>query len=190
MLGVTMYLTTEIAAIPLLWVIPLALYLLTFILTFARLPILPHSWMVRALPMAAVMLALLLNIASVAQPIFLALHLVVFFLAAMVGHGELVQCRPPREHLTAFYLAMSCGELLGGLFNALIAPLVFDRIAEYPLALVLACLVMPKTTTDASERWSRSLDWVLPLCLGILTWGLVTGLQSRSGSQRDDQVGD
>ena len=65
MLGVTMYLTTDIAAIPLLWVIPLALYLLTFILTFARRPILPHSWMIRALPMAAVVLALALSVSSV-----------------------------------------------------------------------------------------------------------------------------
>ena len=186
MLGVTMYLTTDIAAIPLLWVIPLALYLLTFILTFARRPILPHSWMVRALPMAAVMLALILSISSIAQPIFLLLHLVVFFLAAMVCHGELVRCRPHQEHLTAFYLAMSCGGVLGGLFNALIAPLVFDRIAEYPLALVLACLALPKTRTDASDRWSRALDWVLPLCLGVLTWGLVTVLQRRSGSTQDD----
>ena len=186
MLSVTMYLTTDIAAMPLLWVIPLSLYLLTFILTFARRPILPHSWMVRALPMAAVVLALVLNILPVAQPISLPLHLVVFFLAAMVCHGELVQHRPPREHLTAFYLAMSCGGVLGGLFNALIAPLVFDRIAEYPLALVLACLALPNARTDTSERWSRSLDWFLPLCLGILMWGLVTVLQPRSGSPQDD----
>ena len=111
----------------------------------------------------------------------------VFFLAAMVCHGELVQCRPPQEHLTAFYLAMSCGGVLGGLFNALIAPLVFDRIAEYPLALVLACLALPKAADSmSSERWSRSLDWVLPLCLGALTWVLVTGLQPRSGSTQDD----
>src|SRR5208337_271403 len=186
MLSVTMYLTTDIAAMPLLWVIPLAIYLLTFILTFARRPILPHSWMVRALPMAAVVLALVLNISSAAQPISLPLHLVVFFLAAMVCHGELVQHRPAQEHLTAFYLAMSCGGVLGGLFNALIAPLVFDRIAEYPLALVLACLALPKTQTDSSKRWSRSLDWVLPFCLGILTWGVVTVLQARSGSPREN----
>ena len=88
MLSVTMYLTTDIAAMPLLWVIPLSLYLLTFILTFARRPILPHSWMVRALPMAAVVLALFLNISPVPQPISLPLHLVVFFLAAMVCHLE------------------------------------------------------------------------------------------------------
>ena len=186
MLGVTMYLTTDIAAIPLLWVIPLALYLLTFILTFARRPILPHSWMVRALPMAAVVLALVLSISSVAQPISLP-----------ASSGGLLPGRdglPWRAraasscpgHLTAFYLAMSCGGVLGGLFNALIAPLVFDRVAEYPLALVLACLALPKTRTDSSERWSRSLDWVLPLCLGILTWGLVTVLQPRSGSSQDD----
>ena len=136
--------------------------------------------------MAVVVLVLVLSIASVAQPIFLPLHLLVFFLAAMVCHGELVRRRPPQEHLTAFYLAMSCGGVLGGLFNALVAPLVFDRVAEYPLALVLACLALPKTRADAGVRWSRSLDWVLPLCLGILTWGLVTVLQPQSGSPQDD----
>ncbi len=186
MLGVTMYLTTDIAAIPLLWVIPLALYLLTFILTFARRPILPHSWMVRVLPMAAVLLVLVLNIGSVAQPVFLPLHLAVFFVAAMVCHAELVRCRPPQEHLTAFYLALSCGGVLGGLFNAVIAPLVFDRVAEYPLALVLACLVLPRSETNHGDRFSRSLDWVLPLCLGLFAAGMVAVLQPRSGSQSDD----
>jgi hypothetical protein len=189
MLGVTMYVTTDIAAIPLLWVIPLALYLLTFILTFARRQFLPHAWMIRALPMAAVMLALVLCIASVAQPIFLPLHLVVFFLAAMVCHGELVQRRPNREHLTAFYLAMSCGGVLGGLFNALVAPLVFDRILEYPLALVLACLALPRPRNDLSERGNRFLDWGLPICVGVSTWGLVTLLQPGSERAPDDLHG-
>jgi hypothetical protein len=186
MLGVTMFLTTDIAAIPLLWVIPLALYLLTFILTFARRPILPHSWMARALPMAVVVLTLAMSVSSVTQPIFIPVHLVTFFLAAMVCHGELVRHRPPHEHLTAFYLAMSCGGVLGGLFNALVAPVIFDRVAEYPLALVLACLVLPKTQPDSSKRGSRPLDWALPLTLGALAWALSTVLQPRSESQQDD----
>ena len=186
MLGVTMYLTTDIAAIPLLWVLPLALYLQTFILTFARRPLLPHSWVVQVFPMAAVMLSLILNVASVAQPVFLPLHLLVFFVAALVCHGELVSCRPPREHLTAFYLAMSCGGVLGGLFNAIVAPHLFDRVAEYPLALVLACFVLPQAKSELTDRWSRLLDWILPLSLGLLAWGLVAVWKPRSGSEFDD----
>ena len=61
----------------------------------------------------------------------------------MLCHGELVLRRPGSEHLTAFYLAMSFGGVMGGVFNALVAPCLFDRVAEYPLALVLACLVLP-----------------------------------------------
>jgi hypothetical protein len=186
MLGVTMYLTTDIAAIPLLWVIPLALYLLTFILTFARRPIIPHSWMVRALPMAVVLLALAMSVSSVTQPIFIPLHLVTFFLAAMACHGELVRLRPPRERLTAFYLAMSCGGALGGFFNALVAPIVFNRVAEYPLALVLACLALPKTRSNSDPAWHRLLDWSLPAILGALAWGLIALLQPRPESPQDD----
>ena len=186
MLGVTMYLTTDIAAIPLLWVIPLALYLLTFILTFARRPLLPHSWMVRALPMAVVVLALAMSVSSVTQPIFIPVHLVTFFLAAMVCHGELVRHRPPREHLTAFYLAMSCGGALGGFFNALVAPVIFDRVAEYPLALVLACLILPKMRSDLRTLWGRLLDVVLPVTLGALAWAVSAVVQPRSDSPQDD----
>ena len=163
MLGVTTYLTTDIAAIPLLWVIPLALYLLTFILTFARRPLLPHAWVIRAFPMAAVVLALTMSVSTGTQTILIPVHLVPFFLAAMLCHGELVRRRPGREHLTAFYLAMSCGGVLGGLFNALLAPVVFDRVAEYPLALVLACLVLPRDADRVRHSaWPRILDWLLP----------------------------
>jgi hypothetical protein len=102
MLGVTTYLSIEVVAIPLLWVIPLALYLLSFILSFARRPPLPHAWMIRALPMAAVVLALVMNVSAGVQPRFVPIHLLTFFLAAMVCHGELARHRPDRHHLTAF----------------------------------------------------------------------------------------
>lgn len=185
MLGVTAYMTTDIAAIPMLWVIPLGLYLLSFIVTFARRPVLPHAWMVRALPMAAVLLTLILSISSVAQPIVLPVHLAAFFLAAMVCHGELVRRRPTQEHLTAFYLALSCGGVLGGVFNALLAPLLFDRIAEYPLALVLACLVLPQARADREERSRWFLDAAVALGVGLLALGLARWTQGPSASTRD-----
>ena len=150
MLGVTTYLTTDIAAIPLLWVIPLAIYLLTFILVFARRPPLAHRWMVRVLPMAIVLLVLILSLGT-QQSIFIPLHLLTFFLVAMVCHGELARLRPSARHLTGFYLAMSLGGVLGGIFNALVAPIVFDRVAEYPLALVLACLALPRVARSERE---------------------------------------
>jgi hypothetical protein len=172
MLGVTMYLTTDLASIPLLWVIPLALYLLTFILVFARRPVPPHSWMVGALPMTVVLLALAMCLQTT-QPIFIPVHLLTFFVAAMVCHGELVRHRPPARHLTAFYLAMSLGGVLGGIFNALIAPILFDWVAEYPLALVLACLARPVVGPLARTPRDLASDLVIPLALGVLMAGLV-----------------
>ena len=102
MLGVTTYITTDIAVVPLLWVIPLALYLLTFILVFARRTVLSHRWVLRLLPIAAVvMLLVLLSEATEPGWLVVCLHLAVFFIAAMACHGELARDRPDTSHLTA-----------------------------------------------------------------------------------------
>src|SRR5207249_1381299 len=145
MLGVTMYLTTDIAPIPLLWVIPLAIYLLSFILVFAQHAIVPHRLMVRILPVVALVLMFLLFAEDMKPPIWLLipLHLLMLFTTAMVCHGELARDRPPPAHLTEFYLWLALGGVLGGIFNAIIAPLVFRRVLEYPLAIILACLLRP-----------------------------------------------
>jgi hypothetical protein len=149
LLGTTTYLSTDVAPIPLLWIIPLALYLLTFILVFAKQPPLPHAWMNRLLPIAIVILTLILltgatEMRGLPVGFLLILSVIVFFLAAMVGHGELARDRPAAEHLTEFYLWISVGGVLGGLFNALLAPLLFRKtgLTEYPVALVLACFLL------------------------------------------------
>lgn len=190
MLGVTTYLTTDIAAMPLLWVIPLALYLLTFILTFARRPLVSHGWITRAFPMAATLLALVMTFAGQSQvhAALIPVHLGCFFLAAMLCHGELVRRRPDRDHLTAFYLAMSFGGVLGGVFNALVAPVVFDRVAEYPLALVLACLALPPSPLARGRTWSRGLDWLLPLAMGAAVLGSIALLKPPSYTDDDLNV--
>ena len=157
MLGVTMHLTTDLASIPLLWVIPLALYLLTFILVFARRPVPPHSWMVVAMPMTVVVLSLIMCLQTT-QLAFIPVHLLTFFVVAMVCHGEVESSyRPAAEYLTAVYLAMSFGGVLGGIFNALLAPILFDWVAEYPLILVLACLACPVATAPVLARATRDL---------------------------------
>ena len=116
--------------------------------------------MVRVLPMAIVLLVLVLSLGT-QQAFFIPLHLLTFFLVAMVCHGELARLRPSARHLTGFYLAMSLGGVLGGIFNALVAPVVFDWVAEYPLALVLACLALPRAPVRArppgSGRGFRAL---------------------------------
>src|SRR5919202_763748 len=139
MLGVTSFITTDITPVPLLWVIPLSLYLFSFVIIFSRsqrVPDLAHKAMVGMLPL--VMALLVVTIATgIRNPYWLliAVHLFGFFVVAMVLHGELGRDRPPARHLTEFYLWVSVGGVLGGIFNALIAPVVFNRVVEYPLAI-------------------------------------------------------
>jgi hypothetical protein len=95
--------------------------------------------------------------------------LTTFFLAATACNAELAHRRPPASHLTEFYLMISVGGLLGGLFNALIAPVIFTSVAEYPLSLALAVFLVPAAGARAARRSAiaRVLDLVLPLLLGM-----------------------
>ena len=167
LLGVTTFLTTDVAAVPLLWIVPLVIYLLSFVLVFARRALIPHAFMLRMLPLWVLPLAWLIafdtNLPVAVQAPF---HLLAFFLAAMVCHGELAQRRPDGQYLTEFYLSMSVGGVLGGLFNALVAPLVFSTILEYPLALVLACALRPARLTGSDTPLARKLDFALPIVVG------------------------
>src|SRR5207244_8376403 len=101
------------------------------------------------------------------------LHLIALFVAAMVCHGELARTRPATPHLTEFYIWMSLGGVLGGVFNALLAPLLFDRVVEYPLVIAGACLLLPRLTVPSSPRWFRWADAGLAAALGV--FGLIVG---------------
>lgn len=177
MLGVTTYLSTDIAAIPLLWVIPLAIYLLTFILAFARRPPLPHRLMVSTLPVALLTLVMVLA-ARANEPIALVIpaHLTTFFVVAMVCHGELARDRPPTPYLTEFYLWLSAGGVLGGILAALIAPLIFTTAVEYAAAPVLACLLTAPRDSSGRGWRPRLLDVGLPVALGVVATGLLAGV--------------
>jgi SAM-dependent methyltransferase len=182
MVSVTTYLSTDIAAIPLLWVIPLALYLLTFTLAFAPARIVPHRLAVEGLPL--VMLPLVLVLAARANEplaVVIGTHLLAFFVVAMVCHGELAADRPAAGRLTEFYLWTAGGGVLGGAFAGLIAPRLFSTVVEYPLALVLACLLQPRRP-GAGRAWvSRALDVGLPLALLTVAIGLVRHAQASGG---------
>lgn len=181
MLSVTTYISTDIAAIPLLWVIPLALYLLTFVLVFARKPLLPHALMVELFPIAMLPLVVLLA-SQVTQTTLrsIPIHLLAFFVVAMVCHGELARERPGPRHLTEFYLWLSVGGVLGGGFNALLAPLLFKNVMEYSLTVALGCLLLPnRAPAEQESPRARRLDWALPLGLFFLVAGLVVGLPDR-----------
>lgn len=170
LLGVTVHVTTDIAAVPLLWVIPLTLYLLTFVLVFARRPLLKHAWMVKAQPFFAILVAIFFWWGARGGPSLFFAHMAVFFVMAMVCHGELVKRRPGAEDLTEFYLWMSLGGMLGGVFNVLVAPVVFDSVFEYPLVLVLACMLRPRESDDT--RFVSWLDAVFPAAL-LAVFGVV-----------------
>lgn len=149
LLGVTTHLSTDLAPVPLLWAVPLSLYLVSFVLVFARWPDRVHRFVGRITPMLILFVVLTL-LTHAAEPMGLVavLHLSAFFAVALLCHGELARDRPPAEQLTAFYFWLSVGGVLGGLSNALFAPMLFARLGmiEYPLALVLAALVRPRPT--------------------------------------------
>ncbi len=155
LLGVTTYISAEIAPRPFLWVVPLALYLLTFVLVFAPRTILPLRWMVRLQPYLIVAAAatLLCSEAGMREILLLgSLHLATFFVTAMVCHGQLAADRPEPGQLTEFYLWMSLGGVMGGLFSALVAPVVFRSVLEYPLMMAAACLLRPRLKRPARQR--------------------------------------
>jgi hypothetical protein len=171
MLGATTYITTDVAAIPLLWVLPLALYLLSFIVVFSGQATLVQRLAMLALPVLLLLLAFLMvsRLQTRLWTVIL-VHLVGLFTVATVCHGELAEDRPAPRRLTQFYLLMALGGVLGGLFNALLAPLLFTSTAEYPLALVLAAFLIPRLTdsegpTPTRTRW---LDFLLPAGVGLL----------------------
>lgn len=142
MLGVTAHLATDVASAPFLWVAPLALYLLTFIIAFQSKPFVPQEG---ALIVQAAMLPVCLYLLPINTDISyqLLVHLLCFFASALVCHQALVARRPDPAHLTDFYLCLSLGGVIGGAFNAFIAPVVFSAVWEYPLALVLAAAARP-----------------------------------------------
>jgi hypothetical protein len=176
MLGVTAYLTTDIASVPLLWVIPLSIYLLTFILAFSRRQIIPFELLLKVLPPVAVfLLFVVLNNADNLVWLQIGLHLLFLFVAALVWHTRLARDRPSSRRLTEFYFCLSLGGALGGLFNGLLAPVLFRSVVEYRLAIVLACILWPASGESFfTPRFWRGL--IFPVAIGLLTAGLAIGI--------------
>lgn len=155
LIAVTAHISTDVAAAPLLWVLPLSVYLLTWVLVFQARPLLPHRLMLLLQPLAIVSVIMLLA-GGTERNLFVLLggHLFCFFVIAMACHGELARTRPPAQHLTGFYVALSLGGMVGGLFAGLIAPFSFSWIAEYPILVALAALCRPGNQAPA-PRWGR-----------------------------------
>lgn len=169
LIAVTAHISTDVAAAPLLWVLPLSLYLLTWVLVFQSRPLLPHKFMLMLQPLAIMGVILLLAI-GIDQNLLLTLggHQLCFFIIAMACHGELARTRPAAKYLTGFYVALSFGGMVGGLFAGLIAPFTFSWVAEYPILVALAVLCRP----PADERWPKWSRWFW-LLLAIIAVALI-----------------
>lgn len=174
LLGVTSHITTDLVSAPLFWVAPLAIYLFTYALAFARERCATHEWLVRRqgfLLLAAAVTVFLRATTPVA--ILLPLHLLAFFSIALVCHGQLAKDRPEPARLTEFYLWISIGGVLGGVFNTIVAPALFSSVLEYPLALTVAAFLRPYVGRAGQSRRERWLDGLLPAGLFLIVVLLV-----------------
>ncbi|UPJ53859.1 fused MFS/spermidine synthase [Bradyrhizobium sp. 200] len=177
-IAVTAHLTTDIAAAPFLWVLPLAIYLLTFVAAFRERPWIAHANVVRFAPFAVAPLAVsLIGGDKVFWLTMIALNLVAFALLTLMCHGELYGRRPSPRRLTEFYLCTSFGGVIGGAFSGLLAPQIFNGNYEYPILVALAVLCMPGIFAGGIRKAAAELwPWLLPSAVLALVW-CVTRLQ-------------
>lgn len=157
LLGTTTFMTTDVAAVPLLWVAPLALYLLTFVVAFGPRSGTWSRWATRAsLPLGLVGIWAIVAAAPLELEIVGLLAL--FGALSLAIHGELYRRRPGLNDLTAFYLAIATGGALGGMFNAILAPVIFPTVLEFPLAVGLALVLVAAVLRRPAES-SRPTKW-------------------------------
>ncbi len=184
MLAVTTYFSTDIAPVPLFWIAPLALYLLTFIVAFSARSASPRSISDRLMPLLILPLVVLMIAgAGISLWIAIPLHLAAFTMAALVCHGRLAADRPAPVHLTEFYFWLAFGGMLGGMFNTLAAPVLFNRVIEYPLVLVLALAARSGRRPGTATSWSVN-DFAIPAAVGALSAGFIVWLQPGPDSTR------
>ena len=153
LLGLTNFISTDIASVPLLWIIPLTLYLLSFVIVFSKWNDKIHPVMVKLQPIVLLpfIAYAFINPADLPYWAYLCLHLLAFFFAVMVCHGELAKDRPHTRYLTTFYLIMSFAGMLGGMFNTFVAPFIFNGIYEYPIMIVAALLLRPGVVVSLNK---------------------------------------
>lgn len=203
-LGLTTFVTTSMASMPLLWAIPLAIYLITIILAFSRLPEIFYRITGAIAPWLVLGTFILITTCGIHRGIHsvlvgLPLQLVTLFVVCMVLHGRVAKDRPSTRYLTEYYLLFSFGGALGSMFNAFAAPLIFNMPIEYPLMLGTTGILlytrafageageMPRTGKSASSTTGESASedkkqgllqrmplWVLPTVIVIISYILFT----------------
>ena len=169
LLGVTGYILTDVASLPLFWVVPLSLYLITFIIAFGGRRGRSSRWLERGFSLSVLFIVVALSAeANSPASVLIPAHLLVFFVASLLCHQRVAAAAPDPQYLPQFYLAVSLGGAVGGMITLLIPPLVTDAMREYPLALVLSSTVLVATDTRARSWRGTVLDVVLP---GVLLVG-------------------
>ncbi|MCX7073442.1 MAG: fused MFS/spermidine synthase [Methylococcales bacterium] len=179
LLGLTNFISTDIASVPLLWIIPLTVYLFSFVVVFSRWNDKSHAWFVRLQPVFLIPFVAyaFINPADLPYWMYLFFHVIAFFFAIMVCHGELAAQRPHSQHLTTYYLIMSFAGMLGGMFNTFVAPFVFNGIYEYPLMIIAALLLRPSLKKLSLKETSLQLiDPILLLIIGAGIYFSVSNL--------------
>jgi hypothetical protein len=186
MIAVTAHMSTDIAAAPLLWVIPLALYLLSYVLVFQTRRLIPHEFFVAVQPfLIALLVATFAVDFQLNILVVLLIHVTTFFVTCMVCHGELARRRPAARYLTAFYLWMAAGGVIGGIAASMIAPRLFNWVAEYPLLIVAAVLCRPGLVVgeerEARLFWLAALVGLILLTVPRLVFGYDFELKAYGG---------
>jgi hypothetical protein len=175
LLAVTAHISTDVAAVPLFWVVPLALYLLAFIIAFQTKPFISHALVIKVFPIFILIQVLSMMIDPLDRVIIILLvDLSTFFVVALLCHGELARRRPAPLYLTNFYMWIAAGGALGGISTGLIAPHVFSWVAEYPLLIGLAILCLPWPRADYRKRYMfiGGLAVILQLLFTVKALGL------------------
>ncbi len=176
----TNHITTDIASAPFLWLPPLVLFLLTFVLVFRDRPLISLRLM-RIVQLVSLPIAFVVQFAlplSFTVPVMI-IGALSFFSTAIICHRQLYEARPDASHLTEFYMLMSLGGVLGGLFVSLIAPLVFNSVFEYPLLLVVGVAARQDVFRNAKviEVLKQPL-LPIAICIGLM---LLTALTAPQG---------
>lgn len=174
LLAVTSFISTDVASVPLFWVLPLALYLLSLVIAFQSNPLIPHTAVLKAFPVCIVALTAVVIFNPVQWLVIsLTVHLVAFFVTALMCHGELARRRPATSHLTSFYIWLSAGGLIGGVSTGLLAPHLFTWVAEYPILIGAAILCLPAVAVPlvralTEQAIQRLLFLALAVALAVL----------------------
>lgn len=176
MLSTTTHLTTDIFAMPLLWVVPLGLYLLSYVPAFSENRSVTQV-LTRVAPFVVLLVGGLAMVPQSVGGLTIALSTVfMLFVVAVALHGKLYDLRPDPSRLTLFYLVMSAGGVLGGLFTALIAPIVFDWVWEHPILVLAAAALLPLGGLFSwQSRLEQSSKWRLPVVLGAIVLACAGG---------------